>query len=671
MPFWIPLALGLAFVFFVPGLLEQFEVPKTEAVRVCGFACMAWAFAAGWGRRAGRVRPLVLIDIAVLAWLAVEIAATVASVSPGLSLFGEPEQREGLLTSLALAGLYAAVRVTAGGGQATGAAPGSRRASGASAGALHVSLEVLAWAAAVASLYAVLQAAHLDPIPWVGGPIYGTYVRPGGTLGHPNLLGVAAASACAIAVAMAVAGARRRALWLGVAMLTALATALSLSRGAWLALAVAAPVAALVARGAPGGGTAPKRATAGAGFAIAAVIVVVIAGLSASGLATPLLIRARELFAPLEGSGRSRLEIWRTALAAWRARPVFGQGPDTFFLVFPRYQTAEYWRQEWGLLPLHAHSIYLHTLATRGVAGLAAGALLVAATIASAWRARRAGERTLAAVAIGALAALGVGGAFGAAGIAGAALAMVLAGALAARDAGARADTTLAIARPPRRAALAIALVATLGAAMELAASGAAAHARLALVSDPRGAAAGAARAGSLMPFDDLYPALRAQSTLALPPDAPDLAARIAEAKQAIGRALALAPLRAIHHQTLGYLLAGSAAPGDAAAIAAAESSFARAVVLAPVDGRLLAQAADLELALGRPARARAWAGRGASLYPLEGASQSALAAACAATGDTTGARVAFERAVAGLWHDGGAGRAGAEAALRRMAAVR
>ena len=52
------------------------------------------------------------------------------------------------------------------------------------------------------------------------------------------------------------------------------------------------------------------------------------------------------VFAP--GATSPRVEIWRTALAAWRARPLLGQGPDALGMVFSHYQTPEYWRHEWG-----------------------------------------------------------------------------------------------------------------------------------------------------------------------------------------------------------------------------------------------------------------------------------------------------------------------------------
>src|SRR5258706_888839 len=104
---WLGPALVFAVLVFMPGLLEQFEAPKVEAVRVLGLGALTLALIAG---RAGRPRRWSLVDGAVVGWLAVEILATLLSVSPRVSLMGETRQREGLLTSLALAGLYFASR---------------------------------------------------------------------------------------------------------------------------------------------------------------------------------------------------------------------------------------------------------------------------------------------------------------------------------------------------------------------------------------------------------------------------------------------------------------------------------------------------------------------------------------------------------------------------------
>src|SRR5262249_57084838 len=114
----------------------------------------------------------------------VEVAATACSVSPRVSLLGDVEQHEGLLTSLGLAGLYLGLRV-----RQPAPAPVAR---------------TLAWwlaAVTLASLYALLQAAHVDAFAWSRTSGYGTgLTRPFGTLGHPNMLGaISAAAGAAVA----------------------------------------------------------------------------------------------------------------------------------------------------------------------------------------------------------------------------------------------------------------------------------------------------------------------------------------------------------------------------------------------------------------------------------------------------------------------------------------
>ena len=104
---WVAVALAGSMMLFMPGLLEQFETPKIEMVRACGLGALALGLISG---RAGRPMRWTMLDRAVVAWLAVELIATLFSVSPRVSVVGETRQREGLLTSLALVGLYFAAR---------------------------------------------------------------------------------------------------------------------------------------------------------------------------------------------------------------------------------------------------------------------------------------------------------------------------------------------------------------------------------------------------------------------------------------------------------------------------------------------------------------------------------------------------------------------------------
>src|SRR5206468_8822357 len=112
------LVMALALLAWLPGLLEQFETPKAAVVRVLGGGLLAAAFASLVARRTvsapakGPVPPTGdgprwhTLDLAIAAWLAVEVAATLFSVAPAISLLGDRAPMEGLLTPIGLAGIY-------------------------------------------------------------------------------------------------------------------------------------------------------------------------------------------------------------------------------------------------------------------------------------------------------------------------------------------------------------------------------------------------------------------------------------------------------------------------------------------------------------------------------------------------------------------------------------
>src|SRR5580765_3999479 len=102
------MAFALSVVFFLPSLLEQFETAKSFVIRVAGFALLGALMPR---LPVTRRRGLCAMDVAVAAWLAVEIAATVFSVNPRVSLLGDLEQHDGLITSLGLAGIYLGFRL--------------------------------------------------------------------------------------------------------------------------------------------------------------------------------------------------------------------------------------------------------------------------------------------------------------------------------------------------------------------------------------------------------------------------------------------------------------------------------------------------------------------------------------------------------------------------------
>jgi O-antigen ligase len=112
---------------------------------------------------------------------------------------------------------------------------------------------------------------------------------------------------------------------------------------------------------------------AGAGVVVAAMV----------GFGSEL-IRKHETWAAKDNMLSSRDAIWRMGLAAWQRYPWFGVGMDNYSLI--SHESVRAWRSEAGedydeqrYLPnAHAHSLYVNTLAERGVVGaLALAAVLV------------------------------------------------------------------------------------------------------------------------------------------------------------------------------------------------------------------------------------------------------------------------------------------------------
>src|SRR5262245_60503407 len=168
--------LVLSPVVFWYGLIEPFEACKSALTQLTALALVLLAVAAARGRTWrwawARLRRLFAgpIGLAVLAGVLSAVASTMFSVSPLTSLRGAPESNMGLGSVLALAVLVAAARAVCAGRAAEG-----------------VLLAVVA-GLALSCAYAVVQALGHDPLRWAMTWDYGSWVRPAGTLGHPNYL---------------------------------------------------------------------------------------------------------------------------------------------------------------------------------------------------------------------------------------------------------------------------------------------------------------------------------------------------------------------------------------------------------------------------------------------------------------------------------------------------
>jgi hypothetical protein len=606
--------------------------------------------AALWPRDAS-----ALADAAAMAWALVACASAVMGMSPRTSLFGEIGQREGVLTTLSLVGLWF----------------GARDSHGESAHA-GTTLAVAFIAAGLAGLVALAQFAGLDPLVWENPARYAGVVRPPGTLGNPILLGVIMAAAIAGGVS-ALARARAHAWFLAPALaVTAAALVATLSRGAWLAAAagLAATAAPLLLPRA----SANARGRALLAMAAALVPAFAFGVLAASG---PVLARLGESAATGATSSPTRAAIASGALRLWRSHPWLGTGPDTFGLAFTRVQSPELWRLGWFGLPLHAHSAVLQVAATLGAAGVlaligwSAGVLL-------AGRSPRE-EGSLDFVLLPVLVALALAALVNPLGLAGAAV-LVVASALVVN----RAGSTRAHGGAGDRLPNAVAAVAVLVGALamvagvrELSALADAGRARAALLAGlglPAAereqtsieAARFAARARLAWPVDDELARLECDAIVARV-DAIGIgvvgsaaADRVAEQAVELARAATRAvPLRAANHQRFADALAARARIARASGhedpgpmIAEMRAAFAVAEALAPADGLLLVDRARAELSLGLDSEALATASRIVTLYPEAATGHALEGAAHLMLGDRDRARSALRRALDARWEE-------------------
>jgi len=631
-------------------------------LRAIGLPLLIWIAAEAVSGRAARPTPLTW---SVIGWLVASALATVVSIAPQLSIAGEPSQREGLLTVLALAGLALAT-------------PHAHRDE------RHVrtTLIVVLGCGVATAAYAQLQLAGLDPIRWQGEHTYAARgvvaLRPPGTLGNPILLG--AVLAAALPLPLAWLAQRRRGTgypdvaWLvPAAALVAASLLMTLSRGAWLAAAV-------------GAGAGVALACAAGGSTRRALVTSAVSLLPALGLA---VIRAGGPIAARLAEGAhahslaQRGAIARGALALWREHPWLGVGPDAFGVGFPRVQEASLWRDEWVGVPTHAHGVALQVLATLGAVGVLAGAAWLAAAVLGwrhAWREQTAARATLAAIA-GLIAALLAAGATNVVGLAGATLFAVCAAlpeALRARPERAAARLHPALPVIAAGAMLVFAIqrgvreYSALALAQPLRAPAPRGNATAAeWLATARARAAIAWSAARRWPGEETLWRLACDASLAesdASPGAPGLTAALT-AEGAARRALALVPARAANvSQLAGALGSRSLRVGSAALADSAEALFARATAMAPADGWLLVSRIRFELARRDGERALASARRLAALYPEAALGHSLSGAALLLLGRADEARAELISARTARWEeDAGAQRAELERLLEAL----
>ena len=631
---------------FTRTTVENFEFPKTELLLLLTLPMLAWWVAGEFARlsAAGPARWIAELPSRVLAaarsdpagaaillFLLSAVASTIGSINPRVSLHGAADSYAGLPVAFATASVYFASRVAA------------REPSTLDRLGLAV-----AWSAAIASGYALLQLLNLDPIEWHRTASFGGAVRIFGTLGHPNLLGAYLAMALPLVAWRAT---RANSPAARIALLVIVASSISaivatLSRGTWLAFAASGAVwVALRARAARAaiamhrdhpadgeGGRAPRpgaRRRTAAGIAILAIALL---APTIWTLGPSLAQRFREIGSASAPTTRSRIEIWRAGLRMAADHPVLGVGVDAFASAFPGYRTVEYWRIEMGATPGKAHNEPIHILATQGMLGGLAALLIVLFTVRAVWCAagsHRAAVRQEAAAAGAALAAFAVQGLTSFTTVATGTLAAAALGWVAVRATEARPAGDAARTAAPRRSLVGFLVGGVVAAALfvplVLSPWRAERTAFDALTLPQTGGERyqGLSRAARIAPWDARYPAQMGLGILTRAINESDAEQRwilLEDAARSYTRALAIAPELTFERACLGRTLAEqSRLRPTAVPLDSALAQLNEALRRDPVNATVMMQHLDALMEIHRESEAHAVALRIATMYPQLG----------------------------------------------------
>ena len=155
--------------------------------------------------------------------------------------------------------------------------------------------------------------------------------------------------------------------WVGFG-LNGLALIVTFTRGAWIGAAISIVLLGIMAW--------RQRVTLRridwipAGACGLAGIGLLVRSLSSAAAETNVIERLSSIFQFSSGSGQTRTEIWRAAVAAIKDRPLFGWGADNFTFAFSRFKPVEYLRDAGASSGAdNAHDYPLHLASGVGILG--------------------------------------------------------------------------------------------------------------------------------------------------------------------------------------------------------------------------------------------------------------------------------------------------------------
>jgi len=234
---------------------------------------------------------------------------------------------------------------------------------------------VSAFAVGISLVYAYVQYAGLDPLPWIRSLL----TRPFSTLGNPDMYGHLLSVALGASAAVALVGVGRTngalrliAAGLGAAVLLGMGiVATRASLFGIIAALVSLPLLYLAVHG-------RGRAELGrVGTGLLAAVVAVRVGLAVSPL-------GGRVAATLAGvATRDRILTWQASAEAFSLRPLSGWGPDSLIVAWPRVRPSEFAQVAGlGFTVDSAHDWLLQAAVTTGLLGLAA---LLAVVVSFSW----------------------------------------------------------------------------------------------------------------------------------------------------------------------------------------------------------------------------------------------------------------------------------------------
>lgn len=329
-----------------PWTANMFELPKLLVLHAgLTVATIAWAvylFAPGARVRANSAQ-LLLAGAAVFV-----MASTLLSGKVGISFVGRDPRYAGAL--MALHFCLAAFLAT----QCLNTHESRREFA-----------RALVGSSAVLAVYVLLQAAGLDPVMWGQG--FFDSSRPSATFGNPTILGGSLVLPFALSMALALGAEsdiEKAGAWIASIVL-ALAMLVTFTRSAWIGAAAALiTLVVVVVRSRSVLPRTDRRWLMGAAAVLLLAVLLSIASPNADTNVVSRIVSALET----EGSGSSRIEVWRTAATLVGREPLVGVGPVGFGWAYRASAVPSALAIEGvGSYPNDAHSYPLQLASTLGL----------------------------------------------------------------------------------------------------------------------------------------------------------------------------------------------------------------------------------------------------------------------------------------------------------------